>query len=220
MTNTDRKPAMHAVRPIAISIAAAAIMTVMIATLPQNAIAAEAGDLSGSFVIAQTSMGTSDPIAPLPVPTPLAPLPVPAPGPSLAPSPRTDYIPPLYDRNTPDQPDTQAPSTGEFWGAIAFTADGSFWSAWKQPTKSDAEALAAVGCAKFGRSGGCKVVSFSGQHCVSLASFSNRRWKMSFTEGGTTYPEAQAAARRTCETDGHNRGQECRSITTVCADGR
>jgi len=226
MTNTDRKqPAMHAVRPIAISIAAAAIMTVMIAMLPPNAIAAEAGDLSGSFVIAQTSMGTSDPIAPLPVPTPLAPLPVPTPGPSLAPSPRTDYIPPLYDRNTPDQngPDTQAPSTGEFWGAIGFTADGSYWSAWQQPTKGDAEALAAKGCSKFGRSGGCEVASFSGQQCASLATFNGpygrRRWSLSFTAAGDTYPNAQNAALARCNSDERTRGR-CQTRTTVCADGR
>jgi hypothetical protein len=228
MTNTDRKlSGMHAVRPIAISIAAAAIMTVMISMPSPKAVAGEAGDLSGSFVMAQTSMGSSDPVAPLPVPTPLAPLPVPtpAPAPSLAPSPRTDYIPPLYDRSNPDQnnPDAQAPSTGELWGAIGFTADGSYWSAWKQPTKGDAEALAAKGCAKFGRSGGCEVASFSGQECVSLATFigsyGRRRWDLSFTAGGNTYPEAQNAALARCNSDERTRGR-CQTRTTVCADGR
>jgi Domain of unknown function (DUF4189) len=223
MINTDRKLSrMHAVRPIAIS-TAAAIMIAMIAMLPPTAIAAEAGDLSGSFVIAQTSMGTSDPISPLPVPTPLAPLPVPTPAPSLAPSPRTDYIPPLYDRNTPDQPDTQAPSTSEFWGAIGFTADGSYWSAWKQPSKGEAEAVAAKGCSKFGRSGGCEVASFSGQECVSLATFigsyGRRRWSLSFTAGSDTYPSAQNAALARCNADERTRGH-CQTRTTVCADGR
>jgi hypothetical protein len=214
---------MPAVRPIAIS-TAAAIMTVMIAMArPSYTVAAEAGDLSSSFVIAQTSMGTSDPIAPLPVPAPVAPLPLPAaPAPPLAPAPRLDYMPPIY---APDQtaPDASTPSTGEFWGAIGFTADGSYWSAWKQPTKADAEALAAKGCAKFGRSGGCEVASFSGQQCVSLATFNGpyarRRWNLSFTAGGDTYPEAQNAAMARCNSDERTRGR-CQTRTTVCADGR
>ena len=52
-------------------------------------------------------------------------------------------------------------------------------------------------CAEFGR-GGCQVVSFSGQECVALATFigsyRRRRWSLSFTAGGNTYPEAQNAA--------------------------
>jgi hypothetical protein len=214
---------MPAVRPIAIS-TAAAIITVIFA-MAQPSYTAEAGDLSGGFVIAQTSMGTSDPVAPLPVPAPVAPLPVPGtPAPPLAPapSPRLDYIPPIYG---PDQtaPDAPAPSEGEFWGAIGFTADGSYWSAWKQPTKGDAEALAAKGCAKFGRSGGCEVASFSGQQCVSLATFNGpygrRRWSLSFTAGGDTYPDAQNAAMARCNSDERTRGR-CQTRTTVCADGR
>src|SRR5437667_10599134 len=62
-------------------------------------------------------------------------------------------------------PGPPGPGPSPYWGAIAFTADGSYSSAWKMPSKAEAEAKVAVGCAKFGR-GKCEVVSFRGELCV------------------------------------------------------
>jgi len=77
-------------------------------------------------------------------------------------------------------------------------------------------------CAEYGR-GGCKVVSFSGQECVALATFigsyKRRRWNLSFSAPGMTYPEAQSAAIVRCNSDERSQGR-CQPRTTACADGR
>jgi hypothetical protein len=147
--------------------------------------------------------------------------PPPSPAP-LAPSPPTS-IPstPIPSPNppVPSQPDTSAELK---WGAIGFTADGSYSTIWKMPSQAEAEVTVAKHCAEFGR-GGCKVVSFSGQECVALATFigsyARRRWQLSFTAGGMTYPEAQGAALGRCNADERSRGR-CQSRTAACADGR
>lgn len=165
---------------------------------------------SHSFVVAQTSMG-----GPEPLPPPLAPTPPPSS------TPRLDYIPPNL---APTPPGSNPPSTStdEWWGAIGFTADGSYSSAWKMPSKAEAEARVAKQCAAFGR-GGCEVVSFSGQQCVALATFigsyRRRRWNLSFTAGGMTYPDAQNAAMGRCNSDERSQGR-CQPRTAACADGR
>jgi len=201
---------MRAARPIA-SCFAVAITASLIATEPlQDALASEAlaHPLNG-FVIAQTSMGTTDPVPPPPPPRP-----TPAP-----PSPRMDYIPPSLAPAPPSQPSA---STEGVWGAIGFTADGSYSSTWRMPSQAEAEAKVAKGCAQFGR-GGCQVVSFSGQECAALATFigsyRRRRWNLSFTAGGTTYPEAQNAAMGRCNADERSQGR-CQPRTAACADGR
>jgi hypothetical protein len=108
------------------------------------------------------------------------------------------------------------------WGAIAFTADGSWVTAWKKPSKAEAEATVAVDCAKFGR-GACEVVSFPGTMCVGLASYSGshsgRRYRLSFTSGAGTTPEAQKAAVDRCNADSRTR-KRCQLRTVVCGDGR
>jgi hypothetical protein len=197
---------MRAVRPVAIS-TAVAITTFLIAMMPLHcAVGAEiALDIAGSFVIAQTSMGAPDPVAPS---APSAP----------TPAPRMDYIPPSLAPTQQPAPRSPAPAQDDLWGAIGFTADGSYSTVWKQTSKGEAEAGAAKGCAKFGR-GGCEVVSISGQSCAALATFLGRRWKLSFTSGGDTYPDAQRNAMDRCNSDQRTRGQ-CQIRTTICADGR
>ena len=127
----------------------------------------------------------------------------------------------------PSSPST--PSTSDksnLWGALAFTADGSWATAWTKPSKGEAEGNVAVACAKFGR-GECKVVSFSGEYCAALASYagttSRRRsrthWKLSFSAGGSSVHEAQNAAMERCNEDSRTRGR-CQLRTTVCGDGR
>lgn len=175
-------------------------------------------------VVAQTSIGGSDTSPPplgTPAPPPLdlpapPPLNLPAPAPS---TPKLDYIPPSLAPPPQREPDQ---STDVQWGAIGFTADGSYSSAWKMPSKADAEVRVAKQCSSFGR-GGCQIVSFSGQECVALATFigsyRGRRWSLSFTAGGNTYPEAQNAAMDRCNSDERSHGR-CQPRTAACADGR
>lgn len=210
------RPEMRAIRPIARCLAAAIAASLIAAEPLQYACASEAfGRSPNRFVIAQTSMGSPDPG---PLPPPGRPLPAPAPAPA---PPRTDYVPPSL-APTPPPPSQPNTSTELTWGAIGFTADGSYSSNWKMPSQPEAEAKAAKGCAQFGR-GGCQVVSFSGQECVALATFigsyRRRRWSLSFTAGGMTYPEAQNAAIARCNADERSQGR-CQPRTAACADGR
>lgn len=140
--------------------------------------------------------------------------------PAPSPLPVNPTPPPLIPNTTPpEQPET---STDATWGAMAFTADGSYSTAWKVASQFEAEAKVAKQCAEFGR-GGCKVFSFSGQECAALATFigsrGRRRWQLSYTAGGTTFPEAQQAAMNRCNADDRSRGR-CQFRTAVCADGR
>src|SRR4029077_11643320 len=108
------------------------------------------------------------------------------------------------------------------WGAVGFTANGSYSSNWKMASQAEAEAKAAKGCAQFGR-GACQVVSFSGQECVawqlSSDQYRRRRWNLSFTAGGPTYPQAQSAAIGRCNAEERSQGR-CQPRTAACADGR
>jgi hypothetical protein len=202
---------MRTVRSIAIS--AAAIVIAVNALMPLRCAEASADNLS-RFDVAQTSLGGTDDMQPAP--------PAPSP-PPRAPSrqDRMDYIPPIYDKPQA-QPEASPPDSGALWGAIGFTADGSYWSAWKMSSQAEAEALVAKKCSAFGH-GGCQVASFSGPQCAGLATFvgnyARRRWQLSFTAGGDTYPEAQRAALARCNSDERTRGN-CQSRNVTCADGR
>jgi hypothetical protein len=109
-----------------------------------------------------------------------------------------------------------------YFGAIAFTADGSYATAWKQASKAEAEADVAKRCSKMGR-GACEVVGFTGDLCVALATYigthSGRRYKLSFTGGGTTASDAQKTALDRCNEDRRTR-QRCQLRTVACGDGR
>ena len=197
---------MRAIRSIALTIAAFQIAM----SQPPCAVAGEATqDMPRSFILAQAPMGSHDPHPP-----PLAPA-------TPLQLPKADYIPPSLSPNEP-APDEPSPSSDVWWGAIGFTADGSYSSAWKMASKAEAEAEVAKKCAAFGR-GGCEVVSFSGQECAALATFigsyRRRRWNLSFTAGAQTYPDAQNAALARCNSDERSQGR-CQSRTTACADGR
>jgi hypothetical protein len=222
----------------AVMIGAVIAATVIACAALSGAWAAE-GIFRG-LVLAQTSMGSSSkspPPSSEPAPPPLnlpvqsapplnlpvqsAPplnLPAQSPPPLNLPAPSTpkaDYIPPGL---APAPPNQQA----SVWGAIGFTADGSYSSDWKAPSKAEAEAEVAKSCAAFGR-GSCEVVSFSGQECAALATFigsyRGQRWSLSFTDGGNTYPEAQTAAMDRCNSDERTQGN-CQLRMAACADGR
>jgi hypothetical protein len=124
-------------------------------------------------------------------------------------------------------PPSLAPAAGgsnssALYGAIAFTADGSYSTAWKYKTKPEAEAYVATKCAAFGR-GQCKVIGFAGSLCAGLASYqgshSGRRYKLAFTGGGMTAADAQRQAMDRSNGDSRTRGR-CQLRTVVCGDGR
>ncbi len=115
-----------------------------------------------------------------------------------------------------------APGSSEYWGALAFTADGSWATAAKMASKAEAEASVAVRCAKFGR-GRCEIVSFPGKYCAALATYigshSRRSYKLSFSGGGPSVSEAQQSALSRCNDDRRTR-RRCQLRTVVCGDGR
>ncbi len=198
---------MQTVRSIAHS-TKAVIATLLIAGLPLwPAIAAE-----DSFILAQ---GGFEKLPPSIAPTPYSPdMP-------QTPQQRHDSSQ-LHSPSTPASPSSPSSPSDAAWGAIAFTADGSYSSTWKMPSQPEAEAKVLRECARFGR-GGCEVVSFSGQECAALATFigpyRRRRWSLSFTAGGMTYPAAQSAAIDRCNSDERTQGH-CQPRTAACADGR
>jgi hypothetical protein len=223
---------MGAVRSIAKSTKVAITAALIATEALQCAFASENATVDGKrFVIAQSSLGGSEQLPPSIAPTPPPPPPPPPPSsprmdyippaPKPAPSsPRMDYIPPmLQPKPGPEEPST---SSDSYWGAIAFTADGSYSSVWKVPSQAEAEAHVLKQCARFGR-GGCEVTTMSGQQCVGLATFignyRRRRWSLSFTAIGSTYPEAQSNALGRCNADERSQGQ-CQTRTAACADGR
>jgi Domain of unknown function (DUF4189) len=140
----------------------------------------------------------------------------PAPGPSgPAPGPSGPSSGPVGPGSSPGSP---SPSGASLWGAIAFTADGSYATAWKQPSKSEAEADVSKRCARMGR-GACEVISFPGNLCGALANFRSGRYRAAYTGGGATSPEAQRAATDRCNDDRRANGR-CQLRTVVCGDGR
>jgi hypothetical protein len=172
-----------------------------------------AADDPPSFVLAQ---GGFEKLPPSIAPTPYSPD-----GPQQSPQVRHDSTQPHSPSSTSSPSSPGSPSDLS-WGAIAFTADGSYSSTWKMSSQPEAEAKVLRECARFGR-GGCEVVTFSGQECVALSTFignyRRRRWNLSFTAGGNTYPDAQNAAMYRCNSDERTQGH-CQPRTAACADGR
>ena len=108
------------------------------------------------------------------------------------------------------------------WGALAFTADGSYSRAWGQATKAEAEAAVLKNCTGFDR-GRCEVVAFDGALCAALASYrrapNGPRHTISHTGGGATLAEARRKAVASCDADARTL-KRCRIRTAICADGR
>ena len=104
------------------------------------------------------------------------------------------------------------------YGAIAFTADGSFATAWKYRSKAAAQAKVAATCAHLKR-GVCQVVSFGAKVCAAIASFELKERKVTYSGGALAPGDAQQAALRRCKEDGRSGGR-CELRAVVCADGR
>lgn len=191
-----------------------AVLCGLVALVPAFCAAQDTGPRAGrAIVLAQTSLGAPDMTSPSPTPQQTQPPPS---YPQPQPQTRTTPVPPRPGIIAPGQADP--PASQVYWGAIAFTASGAYFSTWKYLSRGEAEAEAAKGCAKYGR-GGCEVASFSGQQCVALATFTGRRWRLSFTAGADTYPGSREAALNRCNADDRTGGR-CQFRTAVCADGR
>jgi len=125
------------------------------------------------------------------------------------------------DRKATMAPQTPAPWTAlpPSFGAIAFTADGSFATTWTQPTREEAEDKVRDDCARF-RRGDCEVVAFGPDVCAAIASFETRKGeKRTYSGGGLTPKVAQRVALERCNADSRS-GKSCTLRTVVCGDGR
>jgi hypothetical protein len=107
----------------------------------------------------------------------------------------------------------------QYWGAVSFTASGSYSTTWRQPSKEVAEAKVATECAAFGR-GACRTIGFPGELCVALVTYRGGRLRATFSGGGATYPDAQKRAMEQCENDPQTRRNRCTPLTAMCGDGR
>lgn len=114
------------------------------------------------------------------------------------------------------QPDT---ATAAEFGAIAFTADGSFSAVWKRRSKRTAESQVLADCAKLKR-GECQVVGFRQELCAAIASFrTTKDLKVTYAGGGVTKADARRSALERCNGDDRAR-RSCQIRTVVCGDGR
>jgi hypothetical protein len=115
-------------------------------------------------------------------------------------------------------PPSIPPDPAQF-GAIGFTADGSFASAWKYASKSAVEARVLANCNKLGR-GKCAVVSFREELCAAIATGHNAAGRnITLTGGGLTPADAKRSASERCTKDERTRGP-CELRTVICGDGR
>jgi uncharacterized protein DUF4189 len=125
------------------------------------------------------------------------------------------------DAKAPMAPQTPAPWTEPppSFGAIAFTADGSFATTWTQPTRDEAEEKVRDDCARFKR-GDCQVVAFGPDVCAAIASFETRKGeKRTYSGGGLTPKVARRVALERCNGD-KRAHKSCKLRTIVCGDGR
>lgn len=107
----------------------------------------------------------------------------------------------------------------EEFGALAFTADGSFVSVWKYASKTEAEAKVLGDCARL-RRGLCEVVSFQAELCAAIASLRAASGAVvTYSGGGMSREEAQKKALARCNLDGRA-GGTCVVRTVLCGDGR
>jgi hypothetical protein len=111
------------------------------------------------------------------------------------------------------------PARHEWFGALAFTADGSFASAWKFASKSEVEAKVLGECAAYNR-GRCEVVALPRDLCAAIATFYlGTARKVTYAGAGLTPAEAQHIAMERCNSD-QRADKRCQLRTVVCGDGR
>jgi Domain of unknown function (DUF4189) len=121
------------------------------------------------------------------------------------------------DTSTP-WPEQDAASPPKF-GALAFTADGSFTAVWKQDSKDNAVAKVETDCKRMGR-GECQVVGFRQELCAAIASFRTAKdLTATYAGGGVTRADARRSALERCNGD-DRAGRRCQVRTVVCGDGR
>ncbi len=113
----------------------------------------------------------------------------------------------------------QDSATPPKFGALAFTADGSFTAVWKQDSKDVAVAKVEADCKRMGR-GACQVVGFRQELCAAIASFRTAKdLTATYAGGGVTRADARRSALERCNGD-DRAGRRCQVRTVVCGDGR
>ena len=121
----------------------------------------------------------------------------------------------MAQQNDAAPPQEPAPE----FGALAFTADGSFTAVWKQESKNGAEAKVLADCEKLKR-GACQVVGFRQELCAAIASFRTAKdLTATYAGGGVTRDDAKRSALERCNGDARAR-RTCQVRTIVCGDGR
>ena len=111
------------------------------------------------------------------------------------------------------------PARHEWFGALAFTADGSFASAWKFASKKDVEAKVLGECAAFNR-GRCEVVSLPRELCAAIATyFAGTTRRVTYAGAGLTSAEAEHVAIERCNSDQRS-DRKCQVRTVLCGDDR
>ena len=115
-----------------------------------------------------------------------------------------------------DQAADMKDDTPQLFGAVAFTADGSFASAWKWSSKKAVEARVLSQCSKFKR-GPCQVATVRNGLCASIANFSEGMASVTYAGAGITPEDARRVALRRCNGDSRS-NRNCRIRTTVCSD--
>ena len=105
------------------------------------------------------------------------------------------------------------------FGALAFTADGSFASVWQVASRAEAEARVRDDCLRYER-GACEVVSFGATVCAAIATaqIAEDR-KITYSGGGLSRDEAEETALKRCKRDKRSK-ETCELRTVVCGDGR
>jgi Domain of unknown function (DUF4189) len=110
------------------------------------------------------------------------------------------------------------PASPPVFGALAFTADGSFTAVWKQDSKDAAEAKVGTDCKSMAR-GACEVVGFRQELCAAIASFRTSKDAATYAGGGVTREDAKRSALERCNGDDRAR-RKCQVRAVVCGDGR
>jgi hypothetical protein len=120
--------------------------------------------------------------------------------------------------SAPAPPQTEANAPAQVFGALAFTADGSFSSAWKSSSKEDVEAKVRAECAAFNR-GRCELILLPQDLCAAIATFRRGTHKATYSGGALAPDDAKRLALQRCSSDARSGGQ-CQLRTVVCGDGR
>lgn len=107
------------------------------------------------------------------------------------------------------------------WGALAYTAQGAFGTAWNKPTRQDAERDALLACRARGVQT-CRVRAMAEKACgaivLSAQQVGTKKHSTAFVSVRPTLAQAIDNARAECQRLS-KQPEACSAPTTLCADG-